>query len=83
MDEVIQNPVIQYGFAGMSLVLLGMLAWMFRVLVQVVKENTKAFTAFNAKVATELEILRDLQELNRALYNKIITRPCIARREQE
>jgi hypothetical protein len=55
----IMGPVIQYGFAGFSVILLAILIWLIRELLSILKENniviTKNTEAINtvAKVSTE------------------------------
>ena len=39
--SVIMSPLLQYGFAGFSIVLLGVLVWLIRELLSVLKENNR------------------------------------------
>ena len=42
MEEALMSPVIQYGFAGFSILLLAVIVWLIKQLLVVLKENTLA-----------------------------------------
>jgi len=50
MEEALMSPVIQYGFAGFSLVLVGVIVWLIKQLLAVLKENTQALQELRAVV---------------------------------
>jgi len=79
--DVVNNPIIQCGFAGLCMVLLGIIVWLVKQLLAVLKEtnavigkNTDTIRSLNASSREEIIILRDVQA-------KLMTRPCIARGE--
>jgi hypothetical protein len=65
------TPVLQYGFAGFSLVLLGVIVWQFRQLLGVLKTTNRVVTSCthaiegaretSEQVRTELRAMRDEQ----------------------
>jgi len=74
---------LQYGFAGVSAVLFGILIWLIKALLSLQKDTNKVIeknTSANNRIV-------DLQEKQLitidALKEKLISRPCIARREQD
>lgn len=71
------NPIIQFGFAGMCAILLVMLAWLIKRLLDlqtttnaVVAENTTAIQTLIAQSAREENSLE-------ALNRKLLSRPCL------
>lgn len=75
----IMNPVMQWGFAGLSVVLLIILVWLIRELLQVLKDN-------NAVIATNTQAIQKVDKrcedtLNVAIEVKdeLYKKPCIAR----
>jgi cell division protein FtsB len=80
-SEWIATPVVQYGFLGFSAVLLGLVIWLIRKLLTVLDANTRVIEA-NTKAISDLTgMTSDLLKLNRSLHDKLISRPCIAKRE--
>lgn len=64
-------PILQYGFAGFSLLLLGVIVWQFKQLLAVLKANNRVVTncthaiegarVTSEQVRTELRAMRDEQ----------------------
>ena len=82
MDDLVMQPIVQYGFLGFSGVLLGVIVWLIRKLLAVL-EATNGIVASNTEAIRDLAAMTsDLLKLNRSLHDKIISRPCIARREE-
>lgn len=66
----ILTPIIQWGFAGFSAVLLAMLAWMAKRLfiviegnTKVIAENTQAIDGLKESSADELKLLRKCHDM--------------------
>ena len=72
----IWTPIFQFGFAGFAAVLLAILVWLIRRLLDVLDANTEAIQGMSKTTSDEMRLMRDL-------YNKIISRPCIAKHEQD
>jgi hypothetical protein len=79
----IMSPIIQYGFAGFSLILLGVLIWLIRELLKVMKENNKIIAANTLAIIAvdkhSMETLNILVEVK----DTLLQRPCIAKFKQE
>jgi len=74
-------PLTQYGFLGLSAVLLALVFWLIRKLLTVL-EAANGIIAANTKAISDLtHMTSDLIKLNRSLHDKIISRPCIAQKE--
>ena len=91
--DMIFEPIIQYGFLGMCSVLLAIIIWLIRELLKVIRENNLVIdrnTRIHAQSIENFEELgKDLRRGNEetrkavwSLHDKLISRPCIARREQ-
>ena len=75
------QPVVQYGFLGFSVVLLGVVIWLIRKLLDVLEANNRIIAANTEAIRDLTSTTSDLLHLNRSLHDKIISRPCIAREE--
>lgn len=75
------QPVAQYGFLGFSVVLLGVVIWLIRKLLDVLEANNRIIAANTEAIRDLTRTTSDLLSLNRSLHDKIISRPCIAREE--
>lgn len=80
--SVIMSPLLQYGFAGFSIVLLGVLVWLIRELLSVLKENnrviaenTQAIIAVDKNTTNAFEIMGEIKD-------ELLKRPCIAEFKQ-
>lgn len=81
MENWIIQPVVQYGFLGFSVVLLGVVVWLIRQLLDVLEANNRIIAANTSAIRELTSTTSDLLKLNRSLHDKIISRPCIAREE--
>ena len=81
----IWTPVFQYGFAGFSAVLLGIIVgggrWLIRQLLDVLKENNKVIDRNTAAINAVEKTTTDDLKLTRDINNKLLSRPCIAKYE--
>lgn len=75
------EPMMQYGFAGMSAVLISIIVWLIGKLLKLLQQtnaiiaaNTEAIRGVDERTRDELKLMRDLRE-------KILARPCIAKEE--
>ncbi len=89
----VMDPVMQFGFAGLSCVLLVFLFWGVKRLLAAFEANTKVIEQ-NAATIDRVSVSVDKheqaathrsKEVENAMYDmreKLITRPCIARGER-
>lgn len=82
MDSIITQPIVQYGFLGFSAVLLGVVIWLIRRLLDVLEANNRVISVNTEAIRDLTAMTGDLLKLNRSLHDKLISRPCIAGREQ-
>lgn len=81
MDDFLVQPVVQYGFLGFSAVLLGIVVWLIKCLLGVLDATNKIIAANTEAIREVRGTAQDLLQLNRAVYEKLLTRPCIAAKE--
>ena len=82
MNDLVTQPIVQYGFLGFSAVLLGVVIWLIRRLLDVLEANNRIITANTEAIRDLTAMTRDLLQLNRSVHDKVISRPCIARGEE-
>jgi len=75
------QPVVQYGFLGFSVVLLGVVIWLIRKLLDVLEANNRIIAANTEAIRDLTNTTSDRFRFSRSLHDKIISRPCIAREE--
>ena len=83
MDNFITQPIVQYGFVGFAAVLLGIVVWLIQKLLAVLDANNRIIAANTEAIRDLTGMTADLMKLSRSLHDKIISRPCIAAKEQE
>ena len=83
MDNFITQPIVQYGFVGFAAVLLGIVVWLIQKLLAVLDANNRIIAANTEAIRDLTGMTADLLKLSRSLHDKIISRPCIAAKEQE
>ena len=75
------SPIVQYGFAGLCAVLLGIIVWLIKELLVSMRDTRMVLDKNNQVIADLSELTRDMLKLNRDVHDKILARPCIARKE--
>ena len=77
MEAEIFTSSMQYGFAGFCAILMGVIVWLIRRLLDVLNQT-------NTVVADNTNTIRDLGRQNgeeftllRSLYDRLLTRPCL------
>jgi hypothetical protein len=88
--SLIEQSYIQYGFAGVTLILLGIVVWMVRQLIAVINKNNKVlarvFDGLNSVKNAEEQVKEEIIEVKcevRGLRDEIIRRPCITTRSAQ
>jgi hypothetical protein len=79
----IMTPLLQYGFAGMCIILIGIIIWLISKLLgvlektnNIIAENTKAIILVDQRTIESFALLVVCKD-------KLISRPCIAKFEQQ
>jgi len=75
----IMNPIIQYGFAGLCVVLLAILVWLVRELLSVMRENNAVISANNQAIVAVQATAKATFDVSIECKDKLVERPCIAR----
>ena len=82
MNEIVLQPVVQYGFLGFSAVLLGVVVWLVRRVLGVLEKTNSVIEGNTAAVRKVCHVTAELLREHRDLRDKIISRPCIAELEE-
>ena len=72
------QPVVQYGFLGFAAVLLGIVVWLVRCLLAVLRETNRIIEANTQVIANQTAKTDDLLKLSRQGHDLLISRPCMA-----
>ena len=82
MDNLVTQPIVQYGFLGFSAVLLGVVIWLIKKLLGVLEANNRIIAANTEAIRNLTAQTCDLLALSRSVHDKLLARPCIARGEE-
>jgi len=93
MNQLLMEPVVQYGLAGVVAAQFALLFWLLKKLIKLLEDNQTLVAAQIKKnhelIADQTEATTNLNatiaELPKAVYllkDKLISRPCIAKGEQ-
>jgi len=72
------SPYIQYGFAGFCFVLLGIIVWLIRNLLQVLKANNDVISENTGAIRELAKTVTEMALLQRNIHDRLLARPCIA-----
>jgi len=78
----IMSPLIQYGFAGFSLILLAVLIWLIRELLSVLKENNKVIAENTHAINSVDKSTKETFGIMVEIKDELLKRPCIAKFRQ-
>jgi hypothetical protein len=89
MDMFPIEWVADYGFAGFSLILLGVIVWLVKKILGVIEHNNTVIASNTKAMQMLLHEISNLrtefskhEETLSQLRDKVISRPCIATREE-
>lgn len=85
-SDILASPVIQYGFAGFSVILLAIVVWLImRVIdghdkaLKAYTNATEALTSNTAKLSELAVASGEFRETNSGLRDELMRRPCMAK----
>lgn len=88
MDHLLASAPIQYGFAGLCIILLGILVWLIQQLIRtiegcnaVIGRNTEAMREISSTTREVRKVAEATRDELAHLNTTIVARPCIARRQ--
>jgi F0F1-type ATP synthase membrane subunit b/b' len=82
MDDstrLLLNPVIQYGFAGLCVILLGILVWLVKQLLGVIDRNNEVIATNTLAIQAVDANAKEAKDVTIELKDELYRRPCIAR----
>jgi hypothetical protein len=81
MDEsaikLFLNPVIQYGFAGLCVLLLAFIFWMTKRLLGVLEKNSEVIVTNTNAIHNVQETMTETKDLTIEVKDILNQRPCI------
>ena len=78
MNDQLLEPMIQYGFAGFSAVLIGIIVWLIRRLLDVLEKTNTIIAANTAAIRDVSKMTNDELKLLRTVHERLLQRPCMA-----
>lgn len=75
----VMTPIVQYGFAGLCVILLVILVWLIRELLQVLKENNRVISENTQAIQSVDENAKNTLAVSVEVKNELLKRPCIAK----
>lgn len=73
--------VVQYGFAGFSIVLLGVLIWLLRKFIELQKQTIDALNENTDVTRGAKQKILTIEKTTFDIRDKLQSRPCIAKKE--
>ena len=80
MQEAVDlgTPLMQYGFGGIVLLLIGVIVWMFKQLRAVIHKNNDVLAKVEEVMRDTHELGRDQMKLSREINNRLLQQqPCM------
>ncbi len=75
------SPIMQYGFAGLSGILIMIIVWLINKLLGVLKDTNQIVANNTVAIREVVSLTRDSIKLLRDVHDKLIARPCIAEKQ--
>lgn len=72
-------PVLQWGFAGFCLLLLGVIVWLIRQLLQILRANNRVIERNTAAIIAVTKDTEETRDEVRALREELMRRTCMMR----
>jgi cell division protein FtsB len=76
------SPILQYGFAGFSLVLVGVIVWLIRQLLGVLRANNRALSQLTSALVKVTEDTGETRTEIRQLREELLKRSCLLTSER-
>jgi hypothetical protein len=73
---VILSPVLQYGFAGLCLVLIGVLAWLMGRVLQVLDQTSTVIAANTETIRTVESAVKDTESAILRVHDQLLKFSC-------
>lgn len=72
--------MIQFGFAGLSMILLGIIVWLIKKLFDVLDRNTTAFCANTEAINNNTRMISEQKAISIEVKDLLLSKPCISER---
>jgi len=85
-NQLITEAYIQYGFAGLSFILIGIIVWMITQLISVINNNNKVLAKLHDTANSSIEAdeklreaIKETKDEIRGFKDELLKRPCISK----
>jgi hypothetical protein len=82
ITQMAPDLIIQSGFAGFCAILLIILFWLIRQLISLQRDTNTIIAEGSETNKKVLENITQQTRITQALHDKLISRPCISKHEQ-
>lgn len=82
-DFTLWSPHIQLGFAGFAFAMLGVVVWMIRNLLKVLRETNAVITANTSVISNVQGTATETRELMIEIKDHMLQRPCLLKRSEQ
>jgi hypothetical protein len=72
------DPVVQHGFAGLAAILLALLAWLVRRLLELFAQTTAVIEKNTAAITGLEDRTGELARVAGEMRDRLLVRPCLA-----
>ncbi len=79
-DVNLWSYVIQGGFAGLSFILVGVIVWLIKQLLGVLKQNNTVITSNTEAIRVMNSEAMEQRRLMRGIHDALLQRPCMMER---
>jgi cell division protein FtsB len=76
------TPTLQYGFAGFSLILVGVIVWLIRQLLRVLNQNNRVISNNTSAIVAVTKDTEETKAEVRALREELMKRSCLLTRAE-
>jgi hypothetical protein len=81
-NHVFADPIVQYGFAGMSAVLVVMICWLARRLMDLLEKTSAIISANTDAIRTLTRRSEENARLYADLRDRLLSRPCLSMQDE-
>ena len=79
-NAILGSKLIQCGFAGMCVILICIVVWLVKRLLDVLEKNTLAFCANMEAINNNTKMIEDQKIISKEMKDLLLTKPCISER---
>lgn len=75
--EILNSPIVQWGFAGMCGILLAIIVWLIQKLLNVIDCSNRVIGDHNEIYRESICMMKEMRELQIHIKDDLYRRPCL------